>query len=264
MRDQFRVLRQAAISAFAELRAIYTWRTWTFTWLSRLLIQVVFFGLIGRMLGGQAQVQYLLIGNAVAIATLESSVAILAIHGERRSGTLSLMAAAPAGHLTVYLGRGVHYLSSGLVTATAAFLLLPPLFGLTLPWPRAALALPVIVAIGASSYCYAACLAAVVLGLPNLRWVVLNLSYLVPMSFCGVNVPREYWPDWVQQITAALPLTHGLQAIREVVGTGSSSMYVRDAVLEVCVGLGWLAVAALAFQAMVVRGRATGTIEFGA
>lgn len=264
MRDQVRVLEQAAISALAELRVYYTWKTWTFTWLARLLIQVAFFGLIGRMLGGDDQVRYLLVGNAVAIAALESSVAILAIHEERRSATLASLVAAPAGHLVVYLGRGLHYLLSGLATSCAAFVVLPPLFGVALPWPRAALAVLAIALVGLSSYCYAAFLAAVVLGLPNLLWVVLNLSYLVLMSFCGVNVPIDFWPGVVQRITTLLPLTHGLAAVRDLLDTGATASFAYGLMLEAAVAIGWLAAAAAMFQLMVVRGRSTGAIEFGA
>lgn len=263
MREQARVLRQAGVSAFAELAVLYTWRTWTFTWLARLLIQVSFFGLIGRMLGGDEQIRYLLIGNALAIAALESSVAILAVHDERRSGTLPLLIAAPAGHLVVYLGRGLHYLASGVVTSSAAFFLLPPLFGIDLPWPRTALAVVAIVVVALSAYCYAGFLAAVVLGWPSQMWVVLNLSYLVLMSFCGVNVPVDFWPGWIQQLTALLPLTHGLAGVRELIDTGSVASFARGLALEAVVAAGWLAAAAAMFQVMVVRGRSTGSIEYG-
>lgn len=263
MREQAAVLRQSAVSAFAELRVIYTWRTWTFTWLARLLIQVAFFGLIGRMLGGDAQVRYLLVGNAMAVGALESSVAILAIQGERRSGTLSLLVAAPAGHLAVYLGRGMHHLASGIVTSAAAFLVLPPLFGIPVSWPRALLALPILALVSLSTYCYAALLAAVVLGVPSMQWVALNLSYLLLMSFCGVNVPVSYWPAWLRSVTDVLPLTHGLAAVRRLLDAGLTGTVLGDVALEAAVAAGWLIAAAAAFQLMVVRGRHTGAIEFG-
>src|SRR5688572_4464948 len=118
MRDQARVLRAVAAAAFLEYLSVFTWREWALSWLTRLLIQVSFFGLIGRMLGSAQQTEYLIVGNAVAIVALEALSAILVIVMERRSGNLELLVASPASHLTVYMGRGLHFVVSGFVTST--------------------------------------------------------------------------------------------------------------------------------------------------
>ncbi len=43
-----------------------------------------------------------------------------------------------------------------------------------------------------------------------------NLAYFAMLVFCGVNVPLDDLPDWMQTIGRALPLTHGIEAGREV------------------------------------------------
>ena len=48
-----------------------------------------------------------------------------------------------------------------------------------------------------------------------------NLMIFVFLLFCGVNVPIDSLPSWMQQISKILPLTHGIEAAREVAG-GSS------------------------------------------
>lgn len=263
MRDQLRVLKHGLIASWTMFSAFQTWKTWTFTWLSRLLIQACFYALIGRMLGSQQQVDYLLIGNVVAIMAIDATVVILLAVGERQSGTLALMVAAPSTHLTVYLGRGLVNLGSGVAASTTAFLVLPPLFGVGLPWPEAGLVPLMIFVVGLSCYCYGTCVASFVLGFPSARWLALNLSYLVLMTFCGVNVPTSFWPDWLRAVTSVLPMTHGLAAIRAFIAEGPASTVLVQLGLEVCVGAAWITVAAVSFNRMVRRGRRDGTIEFG-
>lgn len=264
MRDQLRVLRHSAIASMADFTALYTWKTWTFTWLARLLVQVCFYALIGRLLGSQEQVDYLMMGNIVAIMAIDATVIILLANGERRAGTLALMVAAPSTHLTIYLGRGLIHLVSGVTASTIAFAVLPPLFGVRLPWPQAFLVPLMIVLIGLACYCYGAFVASLVLGFPSARWVALNLSYLLLMTFCGVNVPISFWPGWVQGMTAVLPMSHGLRAIRTLLDGGPTSAVLTQLGLELCVAAGWITLAAWGFSRMVRKGRADGTIEFGA
>ncbi|MEU7526637.1 ABC transporter permease [Saccharothrix sp. NPDC042600] len=262
MRDQVRVLRHGLLVQWRMFRGLHTWRTWTFAWLSRLLVQACFYALIGRMLGSQEQVDYLLIGNLVAIMAIDATVVVLLAVGERRSGTLALMVAAPATHLTAYLGKGLVHLGSGVAASTIAFLALPPLFGVALPWPWAGFVPLMILVVGVACYCYGTCVAAFVLGFPSARWVALNLSYLVLMTFTGVNVPTSFWPDWVRAVTSVLPMTHGLAAIRSFVAGGPAAGVFAELALELAVGAGWITVAALGFGRMVTRGRRDGTIEF--
>jgi ABC-2 type transport system permease protein len=227
-------------------------------------MQVSFYALVGRLLGSQAQVEFLVIGNAVYVVAMEACIVVLATVAERRGGTLPLMVAAPATHLTVYLGRGVHYLASGLLTSSIALFALPPLFGIDLPMPRAVLALPMIVVIGLSAYFYGSAVSCLVLHKPSRRWTAMNLSYLVLLAFAGVNVPVDYWPAPVEAAAQLLPLTHGLTAIRTLLDAGPVTDVLTQLALEAVVGAGWLAVAAFGFARVVRVGRARGTLELAA
>jgi ABC-type multidrug transport system permease subunit len=262
MRDQARVLRYTAMAAFAELRTIYTWRTWLFAWLTRLLVQVAFFGLIGRMLGGQERVDFLVVGASVVIVALEAMTVILVATVERRAGTLALMVAAPSTHLTVYLGRGVHFLASGLVTSNIAFFVSAAVFGVRLPWPEVLLVPPLTAVIGVAAYCYGAFVASFVIGFPGLRWTALNLSGSVVTTFAGVYVPLSFWPDAIRYAAAVLPASHGLVAVRTLIGGGPASAVLANVALELAVAAGWGLLAALGFQRMVRRGRVVGSIDF--
>ena len=264
VRDTVRVLRQTALAAFTEYAALYTLRTWLIGWLSRLLMQVSFYALIGRLLGSQEKVAFLVIGNAVYLVAMEACFVVLATVSERRSGTLPLMVAAPATHLTVYLGRGVHYLASGLATSTIALIILPPIFGIKLPWPQAVLILPVLLVIGISSYAYGLTLSCFVLAKPSRRWMTMNLSYLTLLAFAGVNIPLTALPPAVEILVQGLPLTHGLLAVRAIINQSSVSVIINQVFLEALVGVCWFVLATYGFSRAVRSGRRHGTLDFTA
>ena len=68
VRQWWRVLSYSAVNGFLGFAAIYTFRSWTFGLLGRMITQVAFFASIGRLLGSTEQVKYLLVGNAVMVA----------------------------------------------------------------------------------------------------------------------------------------------------------------------------------------------------
>jgi ABC-2 type transport system permease protein len=255
--------RQSLVFAVAQMRATHTWVTWTFGWLGRLLVQVVFFALIGGFVGSRTTLQYVLVGNMVMLCCLESMIVVLAMAEERSTGTLALLTIAPASHVPIYLSRGLHWLASGIVSSLTAWLVLPLLLGVGLPWPRAALAIPMIVLIAITSYCYGCFLGTVALRRLGLTWIALNFGYLPIMAFCGVNVPTSFWPRWVQAIGDVLPVTHGLHAIRATLAGAPAPFILRQLCLELLVGAGWLAIAAYSVGRVVRHGMAAGTLDFG-
>ncbi|MER7419089.1 ABC transporter permease [Micromonospora peucetia] len=254
---------QSVLFSVAEMRAVHTWRTWLFGWVARLLTQVTFFALVGRFVADADTMRFVLVGNILALCCLESMIIVLTMAGERRLGTLPLLAIAPTGHVPVYLGRGLHWLASGIASSVIGWLTLPPLLGVALPWPEALLAMAMIPVVAIACYCYGCFLAGLAVRYRNLQVIVLNLGYLPIMAFCGVNVPLSFWPTWLQTIVNFLPLTHGLQAIRTVLAGGAGSEVLVQLALEVLVGAGWLAVAAASINRVVTRGRADGSLEFG-
>ncbi|WP_131732530.1 ABC transporter permease [Actinomadura formosensis] len=262
MRHVLRIVRESLILGFAEMGAVYTWRTWTFGWLMRLLCQATFYALLGRYVGDEATMRYVLVGNIVVLACLESTIVVISLAGERRTGTLPLLAIAPSGHLPVYLGRGLQWTVTGLTSASVAWLVLPPLLGVPLPWPRAGYAMPVIVLILVSSYGYGCALAGVALRLRGVEWLVLNFAYGIIMTFGGVNVPVGVWPGPLRVAAQALPVVHGLEAVRGILGGASTGHIMSLLGTEALVGAGWYAVAALSMDRLVAVGRRDGTLGY--
>lgn len=189
-----RVLSQSARLGIDDFRSVYTRKSWLAGWLLRMLAQVAFFGSIGLLIGIRAEIGHLLAGNAVVLVCLEATIVVISVSVERFQGTLPLFAASPASPLLVYLGRGLHWMATGLATSVVTLTLLPPLFGLPLSPLRVLACLPVLVVIAVSSDCYGSFLASLVARFPQFNWLALNVGYLAVMTVAGVNVPVDFWP----------------------------------------------------------------------
>jgi ABC-2 type transport system permease protein len=256
----FLILRHAAIAGFEDLRSLYSWKTWTTGWLLRMVCQVVFYSLLGRLIGDDAQVHYLVIGNAVMLCATTVIFVVQSTTWERFAGTLPLLVAAPASPLVVLFGRSVQWIPDALATSLTALLIVGPIFGLPLPMPRALLVIPLLVLVTLSTYMMGAVFGSLVLRWTKARNLVSNVVAALMMAVCGVNVPVSVFPAWVQTVAGVLPLTHGLRAVRGVLAGGPVA---REAALEVAVGLGWFAVAAASFRWFAEGGRKDGSLEFG-
>jgi ABC-2 type transport system permease protein len=261
-REHARILRWAFVSALADLRAVYTWRAWTFGWLVRNLCQVAFFALIGKLVGSPDVVGFLIIGNAVFLVAQAVLLTISTTVWERMTGTLPLLIASPAPLFTVFAGRSVEWILDGGGCAIISLFGLAPLFGVRVPMPDALLAIPLVALIALSMYAFSLALGGLALRVMHLRVVILNLSIFALMLFTGVQVPRSFWPPAVRYPTDLLPLTHGLAAIRALYNRADAVQVATQAGLEAAVGLSWLLLAWIIIRHFVNQGRKTGAIEF--
>ncbi|MYU25370.1 ABC transporter permease [Streptomyces sp. SID8352] len=259
-----RIVGHSAANAYADLRAVYTWRTWTVGWLGRMLAQVTFFTLLGRLVGGAEGTTYLVVGNALMTCVIESLSVVASTSWERAAGTLGLLAASRAPLTWVFVGRSLQWPVSGSGTSLVALFVLGPAFGLRWQPGQILPAVLLVLLTALSAYFFGLFLAALVLGASRVRNVVSNVAYLVMMAVCGVQVPVGYWPGWVRWFADALPLTHLLAALRALLDGQGPATVAAHAGVGLAVGLLWLAAAHCAFTALTARGRRAGTIEFTA
>lgn len=257
-----RIARHAVAAGIADFSTMFTWRTWTTAWLGRMVLQVVFFGLIGRLVGDVETVRFLVIGNAVMLAAVESMFVVASTTWERRAGTLPLLVASPTSPLLVFASRSVFWLATGFVSASISLFAAAALFGIALPWPRVLLVPPMILVVGTSTYLFASFVGALILRAMEFRNVVGNVVHLTMMAICGVMVPTDVWPVGIRALASLLPVTHGLAAIRLLLDGGGAAPVLRGLGLELLVGAGWYLLALLSIRRLVDRGRADGSIEY--
>jgi ABC-2 type transport system permease protein len=261
-----RALRYSTANAWADMWVMYSPLSWTFGWLGRVVMQVVFFAMVGLLLDSPDTVRFLFVGNAVMITSLEALITVASTTWERRQGTMPLLVAAPTRLWPVFVGRSVQWLPSGVLTASVALFAVGPAFGVTWTLPRALAAFGCLIVVAVTTYGFALVLAALVLAAMDLRNVVSNLAHVLMMLVCGVMVPVSFWPTWVQYLAQALPLTHALRAIRALAdpppGAPLAGEVAAGVLAALGVGAAWLVVAALLLERLATAGRRSGSIEF--
>jgi ABC-2 type transport system permease protein len=262
LRDNARILRHSFVTAIADYRAFFTWKTWIFAWLVRLLCQVALFAMLGRLIGSPEKTAYLLIGNAVFVAATSVMLVCSSTGLERSAGTLPLLVAAPSSFFTVFVGRSAQWVLDGLACSTISLFLLGAVFGIYPPMPVGLLAIPLIAVITVSIYSFGLVLGALAMRAMELRSLVGNLGSLVLMVLTGVQVSTSFWPVPLGHVAQVLPITHGLQGMRDLFA-GSTTDLGRQVALELVVALGWMLVAAFTFWRFAESGRKDGSIEFG-
>jgi ABC-2 type transport system permease protein len=261
-----RVLRYSAANAWADMWVMYSPLSWVVGWLGRVVMQVVFFALVGILLDSPEALRFLFIGNAVMITAIEALICVASSTWERRQGTLPLLVAAPSRLWPVFVGRSVQWLPSGVATASVALFAVGPAFGITWTPLQALAVFGCLVVVAVTTYFFGLVLAALVLAAMRSRNIVSNVAYMVMMLICGVMVPVTFWPGWVQGIAQAIPLTHGLASIRVLADTSPAGNAAGEAgtgvLLALAVGAAWMMVAALLLERLAASGRRTGSIEF--
>jgi ABC-2 type transport system permease protein len=261
-----RIIRYSTAVAWADLQATYSVFTWTVGWLSRVLMQVVFFTLIGVLLDSPAHIRFLFVGNAALLAAMEALRCVVATTHDRRLGRLPLLVAAPSRLWPVFAGRSLEWLPTGLVTSAVALFALGPVFDVTWTPLRAVAVVGCLVMIAVTTYFVGQVLAAIVLRFMSIRGPLSNLAYMVMMLICGVMVPVSFWPGWLEVVAQAVPFTHGLAAVRVLADAPPGAPVALD-VLSACLaafgtGVVWLALAAFLLDRIGESGRRDGSLDF--
>jgi ABC-2 type transport system permease protein len=251
------------VGGYLAYRALFNWIHWTMyvpTMLGGPIFQILFFAYIGRYAGLRSD-EFFVIGNAVAICSLGGIFGMaMTIGGERWTQTLSSILVTPANRLALFLGRAVPNLLNGVIVSTVGFIVGWLLLDFTLtPTEVPVIALIVVIT---SFSCTAF---GTLIGAFGLRgrdiFFFANLMILVFLLFCGVNVPLDALPQWMQQVASVLPLTHGIEAARRV-AAGASLGDVSGLVLtELLIGLFYAAFAYALLRLFEIDGRRRATLE---
>ena len=258
---QLRAYWQGLIVGYYDFRNFWSPRSWLFGWMLRITSNSFAWVLMGRMLGSAEKQNYLLIGNAVAVGATSALWASNASGWSRFDGTHPLMVIAPTSLVPATMGRTSIWLINGVATSLASFSVLMLAFGYSPAWSQCLLVLPLLALVCLSSYCFALVLGAMVGRRIRLRNLVLDVTGTLLMAWCGVSVPVSFWPGWVRVIARALPLTHGLAAIRGVLADAPVRLVLRETVLEATIGGAWLVISLLLIDRVAESGRSDGSLE---
>ena len=252
------------IGGWTSYRALFGWLSpWIIipTFIIEPVFQIAFFAYIGRSVGVEND-QFFLIGNAVVAAAIPCLFATgNTIDGERRTQTLGLLLASPARRIPLFLGRALPIIINGF--AVAMFALVAGALVLRVSLPVSSLPLlAVVIAVSAFS-CTGLGLVAAALALRVRETAVLsNLVLGVLMVFCGVNVALTALPGWMAATAEWLPLTHGIEAARDLAVGATWTDVAGTVLLEGAVGLLYVVIGLAMLAYFESESRRNATLDF--
>lgn len=245
-------------------RALFRWFNPTSYLASKVLApleQILFFTLLGRYAGGPDQVAFYAIGNAVLVVGFSGIYGVtISVSQERSEGTLPHLMGSPASRGFIFLGRGIGHVVDALLTVVLALFFALALFQIDFSHahvPTLALAI-LTAAVSTTSL-------GLLLGSLSLVvrdwYLVMNFTYLLLLVLAGINIPLDRLPVWLGWISPLLPLTRSVGVARRAL-TGETFIHSWYPLLvEVALGLLYLA----AGFAMMVwserKARQHGTLE---
>ena len=256
-------LRVLVVGGLTSYRALFNWISpWVFIPLtvSFPVFEILFFAYLGRAAGVESD-EFFLIGNTfVAIAVTGMFGMGHSVAGERRSQTLPNVLASPASRLALFLGRALPSIVTGSLTAAIAFTIGALVLGVDLD---ASALWRIGVAVVVTSFACTSlgmCLGA--LGLRG-RSVSLFADMIAGsmLLVCGANVPLDQLPQWIQTLSSVIPVTHGIEAAREL-AAGATLGDVADLLAaELAIGAVLLLVGIAMLRIFEWEGRRSATLE---
>jgi ABC-2 type transport system permease protein len=251
------------IGGYLSYRALFNWMHWSYyipTMLGAPVFQVLFFAYMGRFAEVEND-EFFVVGNAVQLSAMAGIYGMaMTVGGERWTQTLSQLMATPANRLPLFLGRALPLIANGIITSAFAF----AVGWLLLDVEIAASQIPALAVVVAAS-AFACTSLGLVVGAIGLRvrdvFFLANLVVYALVLFCGVNIPLESLPNWMEAVSRGLPLTHGIEAARAIADGASLSEVDYLVWTELGIGACYAAVAFVLFKLFEFEGRRRASFE---
>ena len=224
------------------------------------LFQILFFTYLGRYATDQPD-SFFVVGNAIQVCSMASVYGMsMAVANERWFGTLAPLLASPANRAAVFLGRGVPVLANGLLVSGFGFAVGVLLVDFRPGWAAVPSLVLVVVITVLSCTALGMLLGSIGLRAKDFMFAA-NMAYFLLLLFCGVNIPLDVLPGWMEVVGRSLPLTHGIEAAREI-AAGSALADVRGLVLtELGIGAAYGAAAYGVFRLLELEARRRATLD---
>jgi ABC-2 type transport system permease protein len=247
-----------------QYRALFNWASPLGYATYKVLVpatQVIFFTQLGIFATGRTNSLYFAVGNALQLTAINGIYGVvMTVGNERRYGTLPFLLASPANRLATFLGRALFHILDGISSVVISFAIAALLFGLDLGHSNLPLLAGCVLLISATT-----CGLGLMFGSLSLITrdvlTIANVAFYLVMVFCGIDFAVGRLPVWGQVISAALPMTRGVQAAREAV-TGAPLHTVAGLLVgEIAVGIVYVALGYALFRWLENRARLGGMQE---
>ena len=262
MSADLRVMGRAAYISLYDYFGLYNPKAYVLTWIPRVVLEALFYALLSSFIGGQSYLAFMLVGLA-GYRTLHSTVSFTSssVTGEIFSGTTPLIVGAPTNPIIVLTGRNVawmfHGLSTGVITMAVAVAL-----GVGLTMASALGALVVLVVIELSAFGLGLFVGSVLLRFPGFGNLVGNIVGFTLFALAGVTMPLSALPGVLQTVALALPLSHGLLALRAITAGADAATYLPLLIQEIVIGAIYLLLATFSYRLFLDQARRRGTLDY--
>ena len=256
-------LRIFFVGGLLSYRALFGWLSpWVLipTFTVAPIFQILLFAYIGRAAHLESD-RFYVIGNALQYASIPCLFAMAnTIAGERNQQTLGPLLASPAARLPLFLGRSLPVIANGIVVAVFGLAVGAAILHVHVP--ASALAPLALVIVVSAASCTGLGLINAAIGFRVRETAVLsNILFGFLLVFCGVNVPLHDLPAGMSTIAQGLPLTHGIEAARDVAAGQSLSSVGRLVGAEALVGACWAAAGYALLRFFELQGFRHATLE---
>jgi ABC-2 type transport system permease protein len=255
--------RILVVGGVISYRALFNWLSpWILvpSFLVGPLAQILLFAYLGRSAGVGSD-EFYVIGNALQYAAIPCLFAMSnTIGDEREQKTLGIILSTPAPRVPLFLGRALPVILNGFLVAVFALVVGGLMFSIDVP-PSAYG--PILLATLVASFaCTGLGFVCAALALRVRETAVLaNVVFGFLLVFCGANVPVDLLPDWMAAVSPWIPLTHGIEAARQL-ADGAALGDVGGLLLkEAGVGAGFLVVGMLMLAYFEWESRRRATLE---
>ena len=209
--------------------------------------QILFFAALGSYATGMDP-EFFAIGNAVQVCAMSGIYGMtMAVANERWFGTLPALMASPANRAALFGGRFIPFIVNGFLVSAYGFVLCWIFLGVR--FDAATLGVMVLAMIVTAFSCSA--IGAVQGGISlRLRDGLFgaNLLVFLFLLFCGVNIPLEALPEWMQAVSQVLPFTHGLEAVRQAIDGATLAEVGSLIAIEFLIGVAYAVAAFFLFR----------------
>ena len=225
------------------------------------LFQLLTFSLVATYATGAESAQRFMIGMiAYAIVWIVLAGVLQSFAYDRQLATLSVLFATRARRMAVFASRGTLHLPNGIISGLATIVLAALLVDLDvseLDWAAATAAVAVM------------SLACVTLALLFGCWAAIMQDWFIPtataqailITFTGILVPTGDLPPVASEVGSLLPLTHGVEALRQAFAGSSLADTAGLLIREGLVGLVYGVAGYAAFRALESHARRSGALE---
>ena len=255
-------LRVFFAGGVTSYRALFAWvNPWVFVpmLVAYPLFQIIFFAYLGRSAGVDST--FFLIGDSFVAAAITGLFGMgHSIGGERRFQTLPILLASPTSRLALFLGRSMPTVVNGFAVAAISFGLGTWILGVHFRSAELAkLALALVVS------CFACTALGLCIGALGLRGrsvsVFADFIGALMLIVSGANVPFDRLPHVVRTIASGIPLTHGIDAARQVVDGASVGSVANLLLAELGIAAAYFLAGVLLLRVFERQARASGSFE---